>query len=294
MRKKKLVSEVKQCGEFYLTVSIRDDNNNALEFDSLHLVKKCRDKPALSLKVEHRTRKVVGDLRRGTKNPFNAIGLSSISVENKVQNCTFAGEEKCNKTTDMESRWQTGAPEVVAFYMPLTWEETAPEDPESLLNSMGFKNGSGNTWYFNEPDAMRTLIQLGQKEMNMFEKPLFLHNTSIFRMAAEKGAKRGSSLGKIDLESTAIPLGAPWQGLLVVALDPLNKIPDMDRTDNVFVQYVTVNGTDESGNWLMDQPICDVQPVAMESGMFLQNCIDHTLGSINNSLPTTLKLDINI
>ena len=38
-----------------------------------------------------------------------------------------------------------------------------------------------------------------------------------------------------------MPDGLHWQGLLVVALDPLNKFGDVDRSDNIFVQYVSIN-----------------------------------------------------
>ena len=32
-----------------------------------------------------------------------------------------------------------------------------------------------------------------------------------------------------------------WQGLLIVALDPLNRLNDVDRTDNVFAQFVLID-----------------------------------------------------
>jgi len=273
LRKKKLSSigsEFKQCGHFFMVVSILDGDGKPLEFDSISLYKNCSDKPGLSLKVDHRTKKVVGALRRGSKNPFNIIGINKISVVNEVKNCTVTKSSSgaCGDQTDLFPRWGGETPEVVAFYMPLSWEETMPDNKDSLLNKMGFKNGTGNTWFFDEPVAMKNLIKLGLKDMNMFHKPLFLHNSSILDMAngIENGAKVGQEIGKINLEKTALPLGTPWQGLLIVALDPLEKYEDIDRTDNVFVQYVMVNGTDDEGNWLMDEPICNVQPVGKNLG----------------------------
>jgi len=273
LRKKKLSSigsAFKQCGNFYLIVSLIDADGKALAFDSISLFKNCTDKPSLSLKVEHRTKKVVGELRRGSRNPFNIIGINKISVVNEVQNCTLTKTSTgaCGEQTDLAPRWGSEAPEVVAFFMPLSWEETMPDDMDSLLNKVGFKNGTGDSWYFNEPEAMKNLIKLGLKDKNMFDKPLFLHSSSILTFAdgIETGAKIGKEVGKLDLEKTALPLGTPWQGLLIVALDPMEKYEDIDRTDNIFVQYVMVNGTDDEGNWLMDEPICNVQPVGKTLG----------------------------
>lgn len=273
LRKKTLSSistAFKQCGNFFLIVSLIDVDGKALEFDSISLMKNCTDKPALSLKVEHRTKKVVGVLKRGSRNPFNIIGINKIAVVNEVQNCTFDKPTTgaCGDQTDMVPRWGGEAPEVVAFYIPLSWEETMPDDKDSLLNMVGFKNGTGDTWFFNEPTAMKNLIKRGLKDLNMFDKPLFLHNSSILTLALgmEEGAKIGEEIGIIDLEKTVLPLGTPWQGLLIVALDPLEKFEDIDRSDNIFVQYVMVNGTDEDGNWLPDEPICNVQPVGKTLG----------------------------
>ena len=274
LRVKKLSSigsAFKYCGNFYIVVSLQDGKGNALEFDTLPMQRKCSDKPGLSLKVEHRTKKVVGTLRRGSKNPFNLIGINSISVQNFVKNCTLersATDEGCGDQTSLAPRWEGDVPDVVAFYIPLSWEEAAPDDMDSLLNKVGFKNGTGDTWFFDEPAAMNNLINLGIENMNMFEKPLFLHDTQLIDPAMNKERRIGEAFAKIDLDKTAIPLGAPWQGLLVVALDPLWKFEDIDRTDNVFVQYVRVNGTDDNGNWLMDEPICNVQPVGKSLGKF--------------------------
>ena len=38
-----------------------------------------------------------------------------------------------------------------------------------------------------------------------------------------------------------MPEGSHWQGFLIIALDPMKKINDVDRSDNVFVQYVKLD-----------------------------------------------------
>ena len=44
------------------------------------------------------------------------------------------------------------------------------------------------------------------------------------------------------------------KGFLVVALDPLEKLPDLDRLDNFFIQYVSISEDVEEGVGSM----CDV------------------------------------
>ena len=114
---------------------------------------------------------------------------------------------------------------------------------------------------------MQNLINLGLADMNMFEKSIFLHNSSILKMAGQEDASYGigQEVGEVKFGpwmedtrehlGTALPRGVGYQGLLVIALDPLAKLYDVDRTDNVFVQYVTVNGTDEAGEWV-DDTVC--------------------------------------
>ena len=60
---------------------------------------------------------------------------------------------------------------------------------------------------------------------------------------------------KIKLDKTSIPNEVPWQGLLVVALDPFYRFEDIDRTDNIFVQYVTVMDNED----LENNPFCSVK-----------------------------------
>merc|ERR1711970_71388 len=166
----------------------------------------------------------------------------------------------------MAARWKGEAPELLAFFIPLDSKEIWGSETEpGFLTQLGFKEPTGRGWYYNEPNAMMNLVRLGLEDMNMFYKPLFLHNESIVDFAKTdenklEGFEISELVGKVRFEKTALPRGTPWQGLLVVALDPLKKTPDIDRTDNVFVQYVTVNGTDAAGNYIEDQPVCKVEP----------------------------------
>ena len=47
-----------KCGVFYLTVSSLNSAGEILDFDSLQLLKKCSDRPGLSLRVVRREDKV--------------------------------------------------------------------------------------------------------------------------------------------------------------------------------------------------------------------------------------------
>ena len=53
------------------------------------------------------------------------------------------------------------------------------------------------------------------------------------------------------------------QGFIGIALDPLEKVPDIDRLDNWFMQYV--NFTDEQEV----KPHCEVIPVGRSSAGIL-------------------------
>ena len=109
-----------KCGVFYLTVSSLTSTGELKDFDSLQLVKKCSDRPGLSLNVVRRENKVAGccgycywfnivliyfqvvnALRKGSVNPFKIIGIDSISVANTVQNCSKDYTD-CNNQTDIQ------------------------------------------------------------------------------------------------------------------------------------------------------------------------------------------------
>ena len=132
---------------------------------------------------------------------------------------------------------------------------------------MGFLNATGESWFLNEPTALRTLVKLGLQDLNMFEKAMFLHSGSLVSIISQGAegfdtVKIGQDVGKVALWDTSLPLGVPQEGLLVIALDPLRKLDDLDRTDNVFVQYVTVNGTTEDGEWV-DKAVCKAEGVGI-------------------------------
>ena len=63
------------------------------------------------------------------------------------------------------------------------------------------------------------------------------------------------SLYIITSDKTSLPEETSWQGLLVVALDPFERFEDIDRSDNIFVQYVTVM---DNGD-LENPPFCSVK-----------------------------------
>ncbi len=60
----------------------------------------------------------------------------------------------------------------------------------------------------------------------------------------------GGQLGQLNLQETQLDANAVGYGFLVLALDPLAKLPDHNRTDNIFIQLVSVvnNATVVSGH----------------------------------------------
>ena len=134
---------------------------------------------------------------------------------------------------------------------------------------MGFMNPTGNGWMMGEPQAMRRLIQLGIEDLNMFGKPLFLHSSPLIKSSSSEfipTVKIGATIAKLDLDTTAMPANAPEQGLVVVALDPLQKLPDADRLDNVFVQYVTLQ---QDVTAQLNEPLCGVIWIGKSQGELL-------------------------
>ena len=115
--------------------------------------------------------------------------------------------------------------------------------PVELMSEAGFKNPPSVDGILNEPEAIKNLIKLGIEDLNMFGKPLFLHSGPLIKLSTPDKVpkvKVGGTLQKLDLEETKMPATSMSQGLIVVALDPLWKIPDADRIDNVFVQYINL------------------------------------------------------
>ena len=61
-----------------------------------------------------------------------------------------------------------------------------------------------------------------------------------------------------------MPSGSYFQGLLIVALDPLYRIEDVDRTDNIFVQYVRMENQVAATEY---SPDCSMYPSASAPGI---------------------------
>ena len=101
----------------------------------------------------------------------------------------------------------------------------------------------------------------------MFRSSLFLHKENLVSMsgASETSFQTGKVLqdiGSVDLSKTSLPMGISYDAVLAIVLDPLWKINDVDRSDNVFIQLVKVNGTDKTGAWV-DQGVCRVEAVGL-------------------------------
>ena len=249
-----------RCGTFYLHVSLVNASRGVLSFDSLTLRRECSDSPSLSLSVELKSNQVIDGLRQGSENPFNIIGIEKVTVRNEVKNCTQGKTSTggCGEQTALAARQLADIPEVLAFFMPLNTQDLA-------YGGWGFSDFTGKDWFLNEPEDMRNLIKLGLEDMNMFEKPIFLHDDNLLNLNGKKQLESvgvGEEVGELDLSKTKLPLGVGYGGLLIIALDPLWKINDLDRTDNVFVQYVKVNGTDSAGEWV-ENPLCMAEGVGL-------------------------------
>ena len=94
------------CGVFYLHAYLSNDRSQVLEFETLKVVKPCRDNPGLSLRVERNSGNVrQSGLYPGTQNPFRAIGVSSVSVANIADNCT-QDTGACNQTAVQVNKQQ--------------------------------------------------------------------------------------------------------------------------------------------------------------------------------------------
>ncbi len=62
-----------------------------------------------------------------------------------------------------------------------------------------------------------------------------------------------------------MPPGSYFQGLLIVALDPLNRIEDVDRTDNIFVQFVRMENQLAATEYTPD---CSMFPSTSVPGIY--------------------------
>ena len=155
----------------------------------------------------------------------------------------------------------------------------------SLLKQNGFNVdlviGSLQTnlgsWLQSYIPAYTSLLTSLVKNMSTFSRPLFLHNASLLALASNDSARigrvvkavpLGGRLGRLSLEMTRLPPQAAGYGFLVLALDPLARLPDPNRTDNLFVQFVNVNN---NHSWDDRAPFtCSVS--AINSGKLKNNC----------------------
>ena len=153
----------------------------------------------------------------------------------------------------------------------------------SNLFNVSTSQFEGSKWYMEEPEAYTKLIRLGLYDMNMFHSSIMLHNQSIHSFDMKSGVDVGGTMGTLDLgekfnedfnfwrfitvfltDKTRMPSGSYFQGLLIVALDPLNRIEDVDRTDNIFVQYVRMENQVAATEY---SPECSMYPSASVPGI---------------------------
>ena len=152
----------------------------------------------------------------------------------------------------------------------------------SNLFNVSISQFEGFNWYMEEPEAYTELIRLGLNDMNMFHSSIMLHNQSLHSFNMKSGVDIGGTMGTLDLgeknedfnlqrfitvifiDKTRMPSGSYFQGLLIVALDPLNRIEDVDRTDNIFVQYVRMENQVAATEY---SPDCSMYPSASVPGI---------------------------
>ena len=66
-------------------------------------------------------------------------------------------------TVWFQPRWEEDRPDVVAFFVPLSWRDTMPDDSDSLLNKVGFSNGTseGHLNYFKQSSIFVDKVIIG-------------------------------------------------------------------------------------------------------------------------------------
>ena len=120
---------------------------------------------------------------------------------------------------------------------------------------------NNRTWLSENPYIYEEVVKKGMEDFNMFYMAHFLHNSSILTLAnpavdVVNEVAAGAELGKVDMSKLVLP-NTGYNGLLIVVLDPEMKLPDDNRTDNVFIEFVTVNTSREADTY------CSVSPIAM-------------------------------
>ena len=113
-------------------------------------------------------------------------------------------------------------------------------------------------WLMDMPYVYDSIIKFGLEKNNMFHQPHFLHDSNILNLATPltnnilQNVEPNAAVGTVELENLTLH-STLNHGLIIVALDPDRKISDLNRTDNIFVDFVNVNMTYESM-----KPFCSV------------------------------------
>ena len=134
-------------------------------------------------------------------------------------------------------------------------------------------NPDGSEWFSNDQLALRNLTRL-VKSTEVYSKAIFLGQSSPFKSIRDiETIGKDEVYAEIDLKSIVFPTTMPsqvktnyfacfffiflLQGFIIIALDPLENIPDIDRFDNFFVQFIKF--TDEEKNF--NGPYVDLIPI---------------------------------
>ncbi len=96
-----------------------------LDFDTLVLQRPCKDRPSLRLAVNKAIRSLPDlNLQAGSFDPFAALGLSAVRVENVNSACQMGGKPSgCQNATTMSPRWVYDSPDVLALFVSMNITE---------------------------------------------------------------------------------------------------------------------------------------------------------------------------
>jgi hypothetical protein len=116
--------------------------------------------------------------------------------------------------------------------------------------------------------AYSTLISYFNKNMSSQYQLQFLHNHSLLGLGnlstggVVEAVPYGGQLGQLNLQETQLDANAVGYGFLVLALDPLAKLADHNRTDNIFIQLVNVvNNASLIGGHERTRATCSAAPI---------------------------------
>ena len=97
--------------------SIQNDKGEVAEFDGYRLLRPCQDTPNLKLVFTKESPGLNNELRNGIDNPFKAMGVREMTVENG----------KDDTATALEPRWVGDMPVVLAFFVPVEWGDAGQQ-----------------------------------------------------------------------------------------------------------------------------------------------------------------------